>query len=175
MRTPYLSLAFGFTFGTCLLGALPVRAAPIFSDTIYFGSSALPSVPNVFNLSEVAFIPADQPGPFMGIDQIGSGVPNNIGVVLYEDPGHMAVSDQLWTEDGTWNFASDPNLVGFAQRGISLLGGVIEDGTSQDLSTFFGLPAGSVEVQSNTDVPEPAALGVLGLGALGLMRRRRRA
>ncbi len=77
-------------------------------------------------------------------------------------------------QNGFWSFASEPNLVDFPSLGVQLVGGVVEDGTAQDVSQFFGLAAtGTVTIQS--DVPEPSVglLGCLGAGLCLLWRRRR--
>lgn len=100
-------------------------------------------------------------------------------VVLYEADG-VTVSDYLWVNsDGAMTFESDLPGGGFAQlppAGLVFLGGLIEDGTPQDLGVFF--PAGEIRglfVESKVDTtPEPSTLLLLGPGAIFLFSRARR-
>jgi len=110
--------------------------------------------------SFIAFLPAPTNMP-------------NIGIVMYEDASQSLVSDQLWVQQGFWYFASDPDLVDFHAAGISLVGALVEDGTQQDVSEYFGLPPNSMSVMS--DVPEPASGLLLGLagGLLFFLQRQR--
>ena len=69
-------------------------------------------------------------------------------------------------------------LLQLAAGGFEYGGGLVEDGTLQDLSPFLGtLPEGLlVGVQSDPgELPEPASLVLAGLAlaAAGLVRRRR--
>lgn len=72
------------------------------------------------------------------------------------------------------NFGTGPSLSNTAVE----LGSVFRPGGAHDL-TFMAFDNAGNEVESGivtyTAVPEPVSLGLLGLGALGLMTRRRRA
>jgi hypothetical protein len=109
-----------------------------------------------------------------------SPITANVGIQIYEDATSGVVSDQLWAQAGFWYFASDTNLVNFTQLGIqdvSPVGApIVETGAPQDVSVYFGLPAGFIAVQSDVEVPEPASLGLFaaGGGLLLLLRRQRR-
>jgi len=105
------------------------------------------------------------------------------GWVNLFEPGTTTLSDQVWVEflpsgGPVINFASDPDFQDLASRpGLVLRGQLEETGAPQDLSAFFGLPAGWFTVQSDvtpdTDIPEPGTLGVAATALLSLAWRRR--
>ncbi|MEY2428322.1 MAG: hypothetical protein QOJ40_1207 [Verrucomicrobiota bacterium] len=134
------------------------------SDTVLFGPASNPfSVVGYLNASETnasEFFPAFLPAA----PSLADGA-----VLLYEDASQSLVSDQIWVQSGQWYFASDPDLQNLT---VPVLGTLVEDGTFQDVSGFFGLPGGSMQVMS--DVPEPGmlSLALLGGGALIAFRGR---
>lgn len=153
------------------MATLPVQAQlPGASDLVLFGPASNPlgavGYVQIFETDASEFRPAFLPA--------AANVPNNTGVVFYEDTAQTILSDQLWVQNGFWYFASDPALVNFASLGITTAGALTEDGTQQDVSGFFFLPPGSMLVLSDIDVPEPTTLTLVGLGAAGLMIIRRR-
>jgi hypothetical protein len=101
------------------------------------------------------------------------GLPNG-AVLLYDDPSQTVVSDQIWVQDQFLYFASDNGLQDLQSQGIPVIGGLLETpGQAQDVSSFFGLDAGSIVVAS--DVPEPGAVAVAAVGvACSLLIARRR-
>ena len=150
-----------------LAAALPVRAqlpdqTDGLSDTVIIGGQVF-NFPEATNISQLAlnFLPA-------------GGLPNG-AVLLYETATDTNVSDQLWVQQGFFNFASDPDLVDLELRGILVVMTLVEDGTLQDVSGAWGLPPGSVQVQSDV-IPEPSAFMLVCVGLLGLpvLARRRR-
>jgi MYXO-CTERM domain-containing protein len=165
------------------LQALAVAAALVTG-----GMATLPAQAQQSDL--VLFGPASNPGGLVGFIQAyetnasefypaflpaAANVPNNIGVIFYEDPSQTILSDQIWTQAGFWYFASDPDLINFATFGITPVGALVEDGTQQDVSSFFLLPPGSMSVFSDvSEVPEPPAFALAGLGAAALLIFRRR-
>ncbi len=77
----------------------------------------------------------------------------------------------------TIDFGSDPAFCNEPSTGPcpTFAPGLLEDGTFQDLTGILSLPNNiTVFAQSELGVPEPATLGVLGLGALGLGIARRK-
>jgi hypothetical protein len=140
----------------------------LWSDLVTFGPASNPGglvgYIQAFETNATEFFPAFLP--------TSANVPNNIGVQLYEDPTQTLISDQLWTQGGFWYFASDPSLIDFSQNGITLVGGLVEDGTLQDVSSFFLLPPGSMAVSSDP-VPEPSSSLFLALGGLLIFLKQR--
>jgi hypothetical protein len=163
------ALAVAAVFAVGGMATLPVQAQEGGGDLVVFGPASNPGGLVGYiqayetNASEIypAFLPT------------AANVPNNIGVQFYEDPSQTILSDQIWTQAGFWYFASDPDLINFSQFGITSVGALVEDGTLQDVSTFFLLPPGSMAVMS--DIPEPTTFALAGLGAavLAVFRRRR--
>jgi hypothetical protein len=116
------------------------------------------------------FLPAWCPAP---------GIPN-LAFLLFE-PGGSVLSDQIWTQNEFFYFASDPDFVDLGPNGLNIpiIGGMVETGAPQDLSPFFGLPPGWAVVQSdvgNEEVPEPASIlfAASALLAFGVRRWRMR-
>src|SRR5690242_17646219 len=168
----FQAFAVAMVLAAALTGPLRVHAQESgpFSDLVLFGPASNPGgfvgFVQAFETNATEFFPAFLPA--------AANVPNNIGVLLYEDASQTVVSDQLWTQAGFWYFASDPNLINFASNNITTVGALVENGLQQDLSSFFLLPPGSMIVQS--DIPEPASTLVAGLATgLWLLRRRRHA
>jgi hypothetical protein len=90
------------------------------------------------------------------------------------------ISDQLWIQPNPaannqlfWYFSSDPFIAGQTDMpsNVPVVGSLVEDGTVQDVSSFFGssLPAGTIAVKSDVEAPEPGTLALLGAGAAGLL------
>ena len=117
------------------------------------------------------FFPAFAPAP--GGTTVG-------GVDLYE--GSVTggtVSDSLWIQPNPaagnqlfWYFSSDPFVSGQTDRpsSVPLITALTETGAVQDLSPFFALPPGFIQVQSDVEqTPEPGTLALLGAGAIGLL------
>jgi hypothetical protein len=112
------------------------------------------------------------------------------GAVVLHEPGTEVISDLIWmvSTNGTLKFfvASDDNGVFDNTVPISSLGSSLailatldENGLPQDVGQFFGLPTNVIFFQSDVDAaatPLPAALPLFaaGLGALGLLGRRRK-
>jgi hypothetical protein len=169
---PFHALAIAAAFAAAIV---TVQAQQ--SDLVLFGGASNPGgvagyiIANETNASE--FYPAFLP--------TAANVPQNIGITLYEDATQTVASDQLWTQAGYWYFASDPNLINFAQNGITQVGALVENGAVQDVSSYFGLPGPvggatyGIAIQSDVEVPEPAAglLLSLGGGLLLLLHRQR--
>jgi hypothetical protein len=116
------------------------------------------------------FYETNPPESYMNILPAPTNGLINIGVLFFEDPAMTILSDEIWIQNRYWNFASDPDLVDFQSIGVATVGTLVEDGTSQDVSPFFGLPPGSMTVLS--DVPEPTVTGLIAVGA-GLLWYRR--
>jgi hypothetical protein len=156
--------------------ALAQAGGSTLSDFVIFGPASNPGgIAGFIQASETnaseffpAFLPAPQNNPVI--------FTNNIGIELMESSTQTNVSDQLWIQNGFWYFASDPNLIDFQTSGIQLVAQLLEDGTQQDVSTYFGLPVGSMSVMSDVEaVPEPTTLALAGAGGLAsLMMLRRR-
>ena len=102
-------------------------------------------------------------------------------VVLYEADGHT-ISDYLWIDStGEMTFESklaDGTFAETPPSGFVFLGGLIEDGTLQEVDQFFPGSVGSnrtLFLESKVDTtPEPSTLLMLGPGALFLFGRTRR-
>jgi hypothetical protein len=104
-------------------------------------------------------------------------------VVLYEADG-VTVSDYLWIDStGRMTFESDNESGGFAELpppGFVFLGGLIEDGTLQEVDQFFPGSVGSnrrLFIQSDVvegTTPEPSTLLLFGPAAVFLFGRARR-
>jgi hypothetical protein len=141
-----------------LATAPPARAQGGGQSDLVLISGQPPFVfPESTNVSE--FAPAFFPAP---------GLPS-VAVLFYEDASQSVVSDQLWVQNQFFYFASDPNLVNLSTLGIPVIGALVENGTPQDVSSFFGLPTGSVQVLSDADIPEPGTMTLVGLGFVGLL------
>src|SRR5436190_23678809 len=95
----------------------------------------------------VLFGPASNPSGFVGFIQffetnasqfypaiLPATVPSG-AVLFYEDASQTLLSDQLWVQNDFWYFASDPDLQNLS--GVPFLGSLVEDGTAQDVSSFF--------------------------------------
>jgi hypothetical protein len=166
-------LAFASLLASLALVTLPAQAqfteAGPGSDLVLFGPASNPGglvgFIQAYETNATEFYPAFLPA--------SANVPNNIGVIFYEDPTQTVLSDQIWTQGGFWYFASDPNLINFTQNGITTVGALVEDGTQQDVSAFFLLPPGSMSVLS--DIPEPSGFVLVGAGfaVLAVFRRRK--
>lgn len=93
-------------------------------------------------------------------------------VVLYDDPAHTIVSDEIAHDGGTGNFVflSDPQVNDPTVFPGGILASLDETGGLQDVSSFFGLaPGTTLTVQSELDaVPEPATIVIFGIGILGI-------
>jgi hypothetical protein len=157
-----VTLLAGLVLSTASLRA---QAGGPASDLVFFGGQVVINAPEATNVSE--FFPAFAPAP---------PIPN-IAVVLYEDATQSVVSDQIWIQNGFFYFASDPDLVNLQTLNIPVIGALVEDGTPQDVSQFFTLPAGTLLVQSDVEpTPEPGtvSLALLGCGILLVLKRRMR-
>ena len=107
---------------------------------------------------------------------------NTTGYVKIFDPDGVTVSDLAWTNsDRQIEITSDDesgNLFGAPDLSrMTLLGSITEDGTFQDISTFFGLQAGTLLVASDvSETPIPAALPLFagGAGLIGFLAGRRK-
>ncbi len=167
LQSVAIAMAFA-VFGTAIQ-SVQAQEAGNQSDTIVFGPASNPGglvgFINLFETNTTEFSPAFLPA--------SANVPNNIGIILYEDASQSVVSDQLWTQAGFWYFASDPNLINFAQNGITPVGAIVENGNLQDVSSFFLLLPGSMQVESDA-VPEPATIVLVSLGTASLVGFRRR-
>jgi hypothetical protein len=116
------------------------------------------------------FLPAFAPAP---------GLPDQ-GVFLIE-PATGNLSDALWVQQGFFYFESDVNdQLTHIPPTIPFLAPIAETGLLQDLSSKFltsaglPLPAGTVQVQSDVEVPEPSTMALAGFGMLALLMKLRR-
>ena len=134
-----------------------------FSDTVFINGQPVAPFPLVESTNVSQFVPAFFPA---------NGIPN-IAVVFYEDASQSVVSDQLWVQNQQFYFASDPDLVNLQTLGIPVVAFFVENGAPQDVSAPFGLPPGSVAVQSDV-VPEPNTIVLLGISGLTLLACLRR-
>jgi hypothetical protein len=133
------------------------------SDQVIIGNQVF-NFPEGTNFSQ--FAPAFFPAP---------GLPNG-AVILFENATETNISDQIWVQQGFFYFASDPDLQNLDQLGIPVVGQLVENGQPQDVSGAWGLPPGSVQVQSDV-IPEPSSFLLVSIGLLGMQllawRRRR--
>jgi hypothetical protein len=156
-------LALAMALVASLAVAPPVRAQAGGQSDVVLISGQPPFVfPESTNF--VQFLPA-----FFG----PVGLPNG-AVLLYEDASQSVVSDQLWVQNQFFYFASDPNLQNLDTLGIPVVGSLVESGAPQDVSPFFGLPLGAVQVQSDLNIPEPGTMTLVGVGLAGLLAVYRR-
>ena len=149
------------TVAVGLLAAVPVRAQNTLSDRVIIQGQ-------VFNFIEATNVSQFFPAFFQA-----PPIPNG-AILLFEDTSQTVVSEQLYIQNGFWYFASDPDLQNLNAALVPVIGAIVENGQLQDVSQFFGLPTGFVQVQSDFEVPEPGAfsLTLLGCGLLVALRRR---
>jgi hypothetical protein len=165
-----------FSAITSLFAVSSVYAATI-SDTVVCNTrvTVVPETPN----EQAGFLAAFCPAP--------AGLPD--ALVNLTEGAAALVSDQIWTQAGFFYFVSDndpstlvPNAVptGYPIKNFgNRIYNIPETGNLQDVSRYFGLPAGYISVRSDLDTtgsgaPEPAtALLVLpALLLIGIRRRR---
>ncbi|MFI5377879.1 MAG: PEP-CTERM sorting domain-containing protein [Tepidisphaerales bacterium] len=114
---------------------------------------------------------------------IPAGTTDSVGML---DPVTEKLSDvlQFFTVgagNGTvtykFDFYSDDEFGNFPAGAILKPDTSIDESGAFQTLGFFGIAPNQMELQaaSDVEVPEPGALGLLGLGALGLLRRRQRA
>jgi PEP-CTERM motif len=111
------------------------------------------------------------------------GTAGNSYVVLYEADGHT-ISDYLWIDStGEMTFESklaDGTFAELPPSGFVFLGGLMEDGTLQEMDQFFpGSPGSNRTLFIQSDVvegttPEPSTLLLFGPAAAFLFGRARR-
>lgn len=112
------------------------------------------------------------------------GMPNMVSdyVMLTADPirpdAAFGAAQDLFIEFFSIDMLFSDLLAQMIENGFAYGGGLVEDGSLQDLSFFLGtLPEGLVvRVQSDVEsIPEPSSLALLGLGmaALACLFRRR--
>jgi PEP-CTERM motif len=131
-------------------------AGTVLSDTLFFNGSAFP-VPEDSSVPQSVVIPNFGNPTFF------------LAVQLYQDTSLTVLSDQLYTRESPTGsdlvFESDPSLTTLSPAAFASILKIAETGGVQDFSSFFGF---SVAVQSDVEVPEPATLTLLGIGALGM-------
>jgi hypothetical protein len=117
------------------------------------------------------FLPAFAPAP---------GLPDQ-GVIMFE-PGTPAgaLSDAIWVQQGFFYFESDVNeQLTHVPPTIPFGPPIAETGLLQDLSPLFHtstgapLPLGTVQVQSDLEVPEPSTMALASFGLLALLMKLR--
>ncbi len=122
----------------------------------------------------------------LGTDPTGAGITGYVSLLETTTGGNVPqnVSDYIWVDQGTFFFASDGDPDGFPTFPFNAvvagnpLGSLPETGGFQDVSSYFGLPTGALQVMSDVDVvPEPSTMALLGLGGLAFVQyfRRRKA
>ena len=159
-------LLLGAALAVSLVAAQPVRAQDQtngVSDAVFINNQLVAPFPLVEATNVSQFVPAFFPA---------NGIPN-IAVVFYQDASQTIVSDQLWVQNQFFYFASDPDLQNLQALGIPVVASFVENGLPQDVSVPFGLPPGTVQVQSDV-VPEPNTIMLLGIGGLTLLTCLRR-
>lgn len=139
-----------------------------FNYTIDSGTVG-PSAPRIFfggpNYSNLVVLRLDQMSPFLGA---GAGASGTFTVDLGgKGEGTFERSGALANAEGSGTYATYDQIPdSVLAQDIDIIGLVVD---KTDLKISFQ----NYSIQTVAPVPEPAALGLLGLGALGLMRRRR--
>ena len=88
-------------------------------------------------------------------------------VLFYQDASMTVLSDQLWTDGQTLNFASDPDLQDLGT--LPVFARLVETGAPQDVGGFFGFGSNFLLVQSDAEVPDTGTTFCLfGLSLMGL-------
>lgn len=95
------------------------------------------------------------------------------GFVVFYEPDGKTVSDLLLSPTGTSiQVLSDPLTVAVPPGAVPYTEG--PNGLQQDVSAAFGLPAGSIIMTSDGNVPDPTStLGLLGFALVGIGGLRR--
>ncbi len=161
-----LAVALGFWI------AAPVQAqtSPQ-SDLVFLQGALVISATEGASGTTPEYFPAFAPAP---------GGTTVSGINLYElAVTSGTISDQLWIQPNPaaggqlfWYFSSDPFVPGQTDMpsNVPVVASLVEDGTVQDMSPYFALPPGFIQVQSDVEqTPEPGTLALLGAGATGLL------
>jgi hypothetical protein len=101
-----------------------------------------------------------------------TGGTNGNAVNFYQDAGLTIYSDQVSIRGGLVYFTSDPYP---AFTDVTVVFSLKESGVFQDVSQYFNLAPGAIQVRSDVETPLPSTwtMMLIGLAAFGFVATRR--